>query len=121
MFPYYGAVGSLRNNGILDLVLNDKGSDNVWVMLGNGDGTFQPAVAYPTTAESYMVALGDFTGNGTLDIIATEGYNKAGTFDCNCVEVLPAGNGDGTFEPPITTTLPYGLTAYADCGRRLQR
>ena len=111
VFPYYGAVGSLRNNGILDLVLNDKGSDNVWVMLGNGDGTFQPAVAYPTTAESYMVALGDFTGNGTLDIIATEGYNKAGTFDCNCVEVL-LGNGDGTFEPPITTTLPYGLTGF---------
>ncbi len=111
-FPYYVSMGSLRNNGVLDLVLNDKASDNVWVMLGNGDGTFQPAVAYHTTAESYMVALGDFTGNGTLDIIATEGYNKEGNFDCNCVEVL-LGNGDGTFEAPITTTLPYGLTAYS--------
>jgi len=30
---------------------------------------------------------------------------------CNCVEVLP-GNGDGTFGAPITTPLPYGLTAY---------
>jgi hypothetical protein len=112
IFPLYAATGSLRNNGVLDLVFNDMLSDDVWVMLGNGDGTFQPAVAYPTTAESYMIALGDFTGNGNVDIIATEGYNIAGTDDCNCVEVL-VGNGNGTFGAPITTPLPYGLTGYA--------
>ncbi len=110
VFPAYGATASLRNNGVLDLVLNDKLNDNIWVMLGNGDGTFQPAVAYPTSAESYMVAIGDFTGQGKLDIIATEGVST-GTYVCDCVEVLP-GNGDGTFGPPITTPLPYGLTAY---------
>jgi hypothetical protein len=109
--PAYGVAGSLRRNGTLDLVLNDGGLDNVWVMLGNGDGTFQPAVAYPTTAKSYMVALGNFTGSGNLDIAAPEGYNAQLTYDCNCVEVLP-GNGDGTFGAPITTLLPYGLTAY---------
>jgi hypothetical protein len=109
-FPLYGATASLRNNGVLDLVLNDKLNDNIWVMLGNGDGTFQPAVAYPTSAESYMVEVGDFTGQGKLDIIATEGVST-GTYVCNCVEVLP-GNGDGTFGPPITTPLPYGLTGY---------
>jgi hypothetical protein len=109
--PEYAATASLRKNGILDLVFSDWLSDEVWVMLGKGDGTFQPAVAYPTTARSYTIMLGDFTGSGNLDIAATEGYNSSGTFDCNCVEVLP-GNGDGTFGAPITTTLPYGLTAY---------
>jgi hypothetical protein len=108
--PTYASVASLRRNGILDLVLNDGSSDNVWVMLGNGDGTFQPAVAYPTTAKSYMAALGDFITGGNLDIIASESDNSEG-IDCSCVEVLP-GNGDGTFGTPITTPLPYGLTAY---------
>jgi hypothetical protein len=74
-------------------------------MLGNGDGTFQAAVPYATTAESYMVDLGDFTGHGKIDILTIEGTNTQGV-DCDCVEVLP-GNGDGTFGAPITTTVPY--------------
>ncbi len=58
-----------------------------------------------------MVALGDFTGSGNLDIAATEGYSVQHVDFCNCLEVLP-GNGDGTFGPPVTTPLPGGLTAY---------
>jgi hypothetical protein len=109
--PHYAVTASLRKNGILDLVFNDRASDNVWVMLGNGDGTFEPVIAYPTTAKSYMVALGAFTASGNLDILATEADNSEGRW-CNCLEVLP-GNGDGTFGAPITTSLPYGLTAYS--------
>jgi hypothetical protein len=108
--PSSVATASFRKNGILDLVLNDGASDSIWVMLGNGDGTFQPAVAYPTTAEAYMVGLGEFTNNGNLDIVAPESHNTEGVY-CNCVEVL-LGNGNGTFGSPITTLLPYGLTAY---------
>jgi hypothetical protein len=111
VFPWYGATASLRKNGILDLVLNDKLSDNVWVMLGNGDGTFQTPVPYSTTAESYMVQLGDFTGGGNLDIITIEGTTVEGVV-CNCVEVLP-GNGDGTFGAPITTPVPYNIDGAA--------
>jgi hypothetical protein len=109
--PQYPVAASLRHNGILDLILSDLSNDNVWVMLGKGDGTFQPPVAFPTTAEAYMVALGDFTGSGNLDIVTTEGYSTQLMDFCNCLEVLP-GNGDGTFGAPITTRLPYGLTAY---------
>jgi hypothetical protein len=110
IFPLYGAAASFRKNGILDLVINDKLNDEVWVMLGNGDGTFQPAVGYATTAESYLAATGQFTSSGNLDIVAAEGQNTSDE-ECNCIEVLP-GNGDGTFGSPITTPLPYGLTAY---------
>ena len=106
---FYGATGSLRKNGILDIVLGGL-DDDAYVMLGNGDGTFQDPIAYPTSAFSYMVGLGDFMGNGNLDIVAVGGTSD-GT-DCNCIEVLP-GNGDGTFGSVITAPLPYGMTAYA--------
>ena len=102
--PFYAAAASLRNNGILDLVVEDSGSDDVFVLLGNGDGTFQAPVPYPVTAESYMIGLGDFTGKGKIDILSVE--------ECNCVDVLP-GNGDGTFGSAITTALPYGMSGYA--------
>jgi hypothetical protein len=108
--PGLPVAASLRNNGVLDLVFGGYQNDNVWVMMGNGDGTFQPAVAYPISAWAYMVVLGNFTGSGNLDIAATEADNTEG-ISCNCVEVLP-GNGDGTFGAPVTTPLPYGLTAY---------
>jgi len=102
----YGVTASLRNNGILDLVLGG-GDDTVYVMLGNGDGTFQSPAAYPTADENLMLALGDFTGHGHLDIASLEQGN------CNCVQILP-GNGDGTFGAPVSTTpVPYDVTAFA--------
>ena len=93
------AAASLRNNGILDLVVEDSGElgHDVFVLLGNGDGTFLAPVPYPVTAESYMIGLGDFTGKGKIDILSVE--------ECNCVDVLP-GNGDGTFGSAITTAPP---------------
>jgi hypothetical protein len=108
---FYGVTASLRNNGILDLVLGG-GDDTVYVMLGNGDGTFQSPVGYATSAENIMVALGDFTGHGHLDIASLESNSDQGV-GCNCVQILP-GNGDGTFGAPVSTTpVPYDVTGFS--------
>src|SRR5580704_1895365 len=104
--PFRAATASLRDNGILDLVVSDRLSNDVNVFLGNGDGTFQAPVAVPTSGESAAVSVGGFPGHGRLDLLVLEGYN------CNCVEVLP-GNGDGTFGVPETTPLPYSMSGYA--------
>jgi hypothetical protein len=45
--PEFVTAGDLRNNGKTDLVVSDY-DHNVNVFLGNGDGTFQPAVGYDT-------------------------------------------------------------------------
>jgi len=69
------------------------------VLLGNGDGTFRPAVTYPTGGkESGWVTVADLNGDGKLDVVLanTNIFIPSGT-----VSVL-LGVGDGTFEPPVT-------------------
>jgi FG-GAP-like repeat len=88
------AVGDLRRSGIRDLVVANNGNlsggnANVAVLLGNGDGTFQNPVTYPAGTEPLVVVLGDFDGDGHLDIAVCNPTD-------NQVHVL-LGKGDGTF------------------------
>jgi pimeloyl-ACP methyl ester carboxylesterase len=97
------AVRDVNGDGKLDLLVgngSDFGSSvngGVSVLLGNGDGTFQPAKTYGSGGGAvYAVAGVDVNGDGKVDVVAT-------TFDSNTVSVL-LGNGDGTFQ----TAASYG-------------
>ena len=59
------------------------------ILLGVGDGTFLPKVDYPTQLGPVYIAVGDFDGNFTLDIVTSDFYDGIGS-------ILP-GVGDGTF------------------------
>jgi len=61
----------------------------VSILLGNGDGTFQPAVRYRAGGNNDSVVLSDFDGDGRLDLALADWV----AYD---VSVL-LGNGDGTF------------------------
>jgi hypothetical protein len=100
--PYGLAAGDLRRNGTLDLVVADSGSSNVYVLLGNNNGTFPARVAYPVASKPQAVALGDVNGDGILDIVSAN-YGLGGGFG-NTVSVL-IGTGTGTFG----TQTPYGV------------
>src|SRR5205823_14028284 len=43
----------------------------VFLLLGNGDGTFQLPTSYATGAGGVAAAVGDFNGDGRLDVGAT--------------------------------------------------
>jgi hypothetical protein len=60
------------------------------ILLGNGDGTFQPAVSYAAGYSPSSVAVADFNGDGTLDLAVAIGGG-------NGVSVL-LGKGGGTFQ-----------------------
>ena len=66
-------VADLLGNGKLDLFVGDAYGD-VLVLLGNGNGTFQP---YHEANQAIELAVADLTGNGSKDIIyADQGLDR---------------------------------------------
>jgi hypothetical protein len=79
--PHAVAVGDFNGDGKLDLVA-DAGSgfasSQLSVLLGNGDGTFQPAQSYSVGAYAGAVAVGDFNGDGKADLALPGGNDGNG-------------------------------------------
>jgi hypothetical protein len=89
--PFSVAVGDFNNDTILDLAVANQNSDNVSILLGNGNGTFvdTPAVNFGAGDEPISVAVGDFNNDTILDLaVANQNSDN--------VSIL-LGNGNGTF------------------------
>jgi hypothetical protein len=102
------AAGDLRNKGLIDLVMGCQTLGEVVVMLGNGNGTFKTPKDYSVPAGVDTVLLGDFNGDGKLDVAVTNGATTG------MVSVL-TGTGSGTLKKTAisfgTNFGPAGLAA----------
>jgi hypothetical protein len=101
-------VGDFNGDGNLDLVASNPQTEKVLVLLGNGDGTFTPVATPPSTGNNPIaIAVGDFNQDGVLDMVVCNLISNAGLGASSSLTVL-LGNGDGTFTPAPTVTIPGG-------------
>lgn len=112
--PFYTTVASpggptpahiyaidVNNDGITDIIAdNAQSGGSFTVSICNGDGTFKPPVTYKinsTSSSPTPITYGDFNNDGKVDIaVSIPGTNQVAVY---------LGNGDGTFQYPITLTL----------------
>jgi len=101
--PIAVGVADLNGDGKLDLaVVNNGNASNghpgtVTILLGNGDGSFTTGKTFMTGNGPNSVAVGDFNGDGRLDLALSD-YNVS---QGNSVVVL-LGKGDGTFRKYVS-------------------
>jgi hypothetical protein len=86
-------VGDFNGDGTPDLAVANLSSNDVSVLLGNGDGTFLAAVNYAVGAHPDSVAAADFNGDGNPDLATANALGR------NLSVLL--GNGDGTFQAAV--------------------
>jgi hypothetical protein len=106
--PLSVAVGDFNGDHNIDLAVADFQTQEVSVLLGNGDGTFQTVKAYPSAANPSSVVMADFNGDGKMDLAMTS--TPLGSSPGNLVSLL-LGNGDGSFGAP--TVFGTGSQAYS--------
>jgi hypothetical protein len=102
--PTAVVTGDFNGDGNLDLAVTnancvygkgglDCGPGTVSILLGNGDGSFQPHFDYATGIDPISLAAGDLNGDSKLDLAITNAVDST-------VSVL-VGNGDGTFKAQV--------------------
>ncbi len=100
-------VTRLDDDSYPDVVLDGTEPDfdvhQLRSLIGDGDGTFSQGATYTSSHEFLSTEPGDFTGDGTTDIAATEG---------NSVR-LYIGQGDGTFSLGAATALGHEVHVVA--------
>ncbi len=116
-YKFYGlplAVGDFNGDGNRDLIVTSTSYDGTaWVprvLLGNGKGGFQLGGSLADTFWLTYPAVGDFNGDGKIDI-ALPGFDY---YQGNPITYVYLGNGDGTFSTPAVYTSPqYWATSAA--------
>ena len=104
-FPGEVQAGDFTGDGRPDLVIGDQnpneGTSTLLILPNRGNGTFGAPIKVPGVSEFYSFAVGDFNGDGKLDIAYSVPYDAPNP---QALYVLP-GRGNGTFGAPIVSPI----------------
>lgn len=108
--PWYVASGDLNRDGKPDIIVANRKyiSNNISVLLNNGDGSFAPQQNYSTGRAPVSIATGDLNNDNKQDVIVTNQDDATiGIF---------LGNGDGSLQiqKTISVSLNPGHAGLAD-------
>jgi hypothetical protein len=92
-------VADFDGDSATDLVTANLSSDDVSVLLGNGDGSFQVAAYFVAGDHPTSIAAADLDGDSAPDLVTANEYSHG-------VSVL-LGNGDGSFRAAVSFTAGY--------------
>jgi hypothetical protein len=113
LFSVHIASGDFNGDRRPDLVLSDvAGTISAFLMLGNGDGTFQTRSLIgdpPLGEEGFQIEVADFNRDGLSDVALFDGWGIT----------MFLGQGDGDFRPAVGTYvahMPGSNTHYASSG-----
>ncbi|GGR54885.1 hypothetical protein GCM10008959_15580 [Deinococcus seoulensis] len=88
-------TGDLNGDGQMDAFTSNAGSGDVSILLGNGDGTLQPATSVVVGAGPESIDRADLNGDGQLDLITA---NRT----ANSVSVLLNSGGTFSAQPAVS-------------------
>lgn len=108
--PNHLAVGDFDNDNDPDIAVSNAGvpfsnPGGVSILLGNGNGTFQPPMNFPTADAPVNSAVGNFNQDNNADLAVVN-------FRSNTVSIM-LGQGNGTFQaaPALVFQDLSGLTS----------
>jgi len=110
------AVGDFNGDGNLDLAAPNAGSNTVSVLLGDGKGGFSDAPGSPIPVGNFPadIAVGDFNGDGKLDLAITNIATRFPSLTVTSNVSVLLGNGKGGFtaapgSPFDVGNQPFGI------------
>jgi len=97
-------TGDFNRDGNLDIAIANGPADSITILMGRGDGTFNPGATIPTGNQPSSLVTTDLNGDGNLDLVVAN-------LGDSTIQVF-FGDGAGNFSagpPPIQSVNPVSI------------
>jgi hypothetical protein len=95
------AIGDFNDDGTPDLAISNGASEDLRILLGNGDGTFQPQPPIDEVVDPSWIEIADLDNDDVIDLAVVNDDGHV---------TIYRGVGDGTFHAPTAVEVDEWTT-----------